>query len=103
MLYLGCEIQNFLCVLILFSLFVLLLKLAEVIYNLVLSLCLCSYLHSSFNDYCRLYSFYFVGADLNEIRPILPQLLDGMWMSKFCCLILYYNYLPTSLTKLISI
>jgi hypothetical protein len=36
--------------------------------------------------YCWLsLSFHFVDADLDEIRPLLPPLLDGMCVRKLVC------------------
>lgn len=74
--------------LILFLPCVLLLKLVEVIYHCLFS-CVSSHIFIillviSVGYFC----FGCDGADLNEIRPILPQLLDGMLEFKVSYLVL---------------
>jgi hypothetical protein len=62
------------------------LKHAKVVFTLLFRLWLYWTLSFLYSKYLYLFILYFVflnDADLNEIRPILPQLLDGMLAWKF--------------------
>lgn len=76
-----CVTKSFQFVLTLYLHFVHLLKLARVAFYLF-------FCHILFVRLLRIFDFVFNVSDLGEIRPILPQLLDGMYIVPCSCILM---------------
>ena len=82
-LYPESKTLNSLFVLILYLLCVLSLKLAKVVLFVSICVIMCNSFYMV--DVVNAYFLFCVNADLNEIRPILPQLLDGICVCVCVC------------------